>query len=178
MAQTKFFEKDDQTKSPGLELVAFSRTTDPNSFAIGNNSSKLSIMSLRKIGNTPAYQLRKSFYEELLNLSKQSKKRTIRAITKLDPVSPSRSYKGGCAYLLNWFTNQIVYNQHTFDNIYDNSKKINVLDYIQEPIKLNNEEKNIGLDMNENNAPNEKFVTPEKVSMVVNTHILHKKHVV
>ena len=178
MAQTKFFEKDDQTKSPGLELVAFSRTTDPNSFAIGNNSSKLSIMSLRKIGNTPAYQLRKSFHEELLNLSKQSKKRTIRAITKLDPVSSNKSYGGGCAYLLNWFTNQIVYNQHTFDNIYDNSKKINVLDYIQEPIKLNNEENNIGLDMNENNAPNEKFVTPEKVSMVVNTHILHKKHVV
>ena len=77
--------------------------------------------------------------------------------------------------MLNWFTNQIVYNQHTFDNIYDNSKKINVLDYIQEPIKLNNEENNIGLDMNENSPSNEKFVTPEKVSMVVNTHILHKE---
>ena len=52
-----YLPEDNQRKSPGLELVAFSRATDPNSFAIGNNSSKLSIMSLRKIGNTPAYQL-------------------------------------------------------------------------------------------------------------------------
>ena len=29
--------------------------------------------------------------------------------------------------------------------------------------------------MNENNSPNEKFVTPEKVSQVVSTYILHKK---
>ena len=53
--------------------------------------------------------------------------------------------------------------------------KSKVLDDIQEPIELNREENNIGLDMNENNSPNEKFVTPEKVSQVVSMHILQKK---
>ena len=44
-------------------------------------------------------------------LSKQSKKRKIRAITRLDPVSSNKSYEGGCTYLLNWFKRQITCNQ-------------------------------------------------------------------
>ena len=60
--------------------MEFSPATNPNSFSIGNHSSQLSIMSLQKIGSTPAYKLRKEFQKQLLKLSKKSEIRTINAI--------------------------------------------------------------------------------------------------
>ena len=50
-------------KTPGLELVGFSRAIYIYYLDIGNTSDKMSIMVLIKIGTTPDYEKRRTFIQ-------------------------------------------------------------------------------------------------------------------
>lgn len=89
--------------TPGLELVAISRATSPECFAIGNAQSSLSRSAIKKIGATAAYQSRREFEAELRELAQSSQETTIAAIKDLDENENNKTYEGGCKFLLNWF---------------------------------------------------------------------------
>jgi hypothetical protein len=89
---------------PGLELVAFSRASGPDCVAVGNNSSTLTEMSIKKIGKSVAYDLRREFEQELKQMAYGTQAPTIAAITMLDEIEyGDKTYEGGCRFLLNWF---------------------------------------------------------------------------
>ena len=89
---------------PGLELVAFSRASGPDCVAVGNNSSTLTEMSIKKIGKSAAYDLRREFEQELKQMAHGTQAPTIAAITMFDEIeSGDKTYEGGCKFLLNWF---------------------------------------------------------------------------
>ena len=107
-----------QSKSPGQELVALSRVKDPKCLAIGNDSSSISYMDISKIGKSGPYKTRRKFLSELNEIAPETQKRTIDAITQLDPEEAYQTYNGGCNFLLKWFRGKvgphhIVHQQNT-----------------------------------------------------------------
>ena len=57
-------------KIPGIELIAISQTMNPTCFAIGNYSSTLTTMDIKKIGNGPSYENRRRYESNLKAYSK------------------------------------------------------------------------------------------------------------
>ena len=92
----------------GLELVAFSRVKSPYCLAVGNKRNKQTKRSIQNIGKSDVYTLRRQFQNELEAMDKQTRQPTINAITDLDTAEGnSKTYEGGCEYLLKWFHKQI-----------------------------------------------------------------------
>ena len=90
-------------KNPGIELVAISRAMNPTCFAIGNHSSTLTTMDIKKIGNGPSYESRRR-YESNLRLAANHTERAIKEkILHLDPNESHQTYEGGCEFLLQWY---------------------------------------------------------------------------
>ena len=88
--------------APGLELVGASRVDHPDCIAIGNKLSDLSKNQLFKIGQTPAYQARRDFQASLQQISDTSMERVRNDIKELD-TSVSKTFDGGCKFLLEWY---------------------------------------------------------------------------
>jgi hypothetical protein len=93
--------------NPGLELVAFSRASGPDCVTVGNDSSILTEMSIKKIGKSAAYDLRREFEQELKQMADGTQAPTMTAITLFDKIEYGdktyEQYEGGCKFLLNWF---------------------------------------------------------------------------
>ena len=92
----------------GLELVAFSRVKSPDCLAVGNKRNKLTKRIIQNIGKSDVYTLCRQFQNELEAMDQQTRQPTINAITDLDTAEGnSKTYKGGCDYLLKWFHEEI-----------------------------------------------------------------------
>jgi hypothetical protein len=90
--------------NPGLELVAFSRASGPDYVTVGNDSSILTEMSIKKIGKSVAYDLRREFEQELKQMADVTQAPAMTAITLFDKIEyGDKTYEGGCKFLLNWF---------------------------------------------------------------------------
>ena len=90
--------------TPGLELVALSRASSPECFAIGNKQSDLSKLKLKKIGSTKSYKERKLFQNKLRGMAQKTQHTAKENIKQLDPSSVGdKTFEGGCAFLLNWY---------------------------------------------------------------------------
>lgn len=107
----KQFEKliaylpDAQSKSiPGVELVALSRAMNPECFAIGNPSSSLSQLGIKKIGTSPAYDMRRAFELDMKQSSSSTQAPIREEIRNLDPHH-NKTFEGGCEFLLRWYRN-------------------------------------------------------------------------
>ena len=89
---------------PGLVLVMFTRLKEAADFAIGTEPNSLSMDDFVKLGNTPAYNDRRKFRQEMNELSEQTMKRIIDRITALhDATNGNKTFEGGCKFLLRWY---------------------------------------------------------------------------
>ena len=93
-------------KSPGIELVAYSRAMNPDCIVFGNKSSDLTRIELKKIGITSSYDLRRSFEREMKHIAEATQTWIIEAIIALDTNHENKTYEGGCKFLLSWFRNE------------------------------------------------------------------------
>ena len=88
--------------TPGLELVAMSRVTDPSLLAIGNLSSSLVISNLKKIGTSPTNQKIKAFQLMLAEKASLCQDEIKEKIQALD-IRDDKTFDGGCEFLLDWY---------------------------------------------------------------------------
>jgi hypothetical protein len=74
---------------------------------VGNDSSILTEMSIKKIGKSAAYDLRREFEQELKQMADVTQAPAMTAITLFDKIEYGdktyEQYEGGCKVLLNWF---------------------------------------------------------------------------
>ena len=90
-------------KTPGLELVAFSRAKLEDDIAIGSKSNTLVEGSFNYIRQSQGNEIRCSYQRQLSNCSAPSQKLTIDEITNLDDSIDNNTFDVGCYFLLQWF---------------------------------------------------------------------------
>jgi hypothetical protein len=97
----------ENAKTPGLPLVACSRSKKATDFAIGNKLQDVSKKAIQQIGTTKAYDARRAFLKELGEKAKETQQPTINGITALHEgeIESNRSFEGGCEFLLKWYRN-------------------------------------------------------------------------
>jgi hypothetical protein len=98
----------DNARTPGLPLVACSRSKKATDFAIGNNLHQdVSKKDIQQIGSTKAYKARRSILKELGEKAKETQQPTIDGIAALHEgeMESNRSFEGGCEFLLKWYIN-------------------------------------------------------------------------
>ena len=95
-----------QRKTPGAELVGFSRATEPGRLAIGNRLCDLDRINLLKLGTSIACQKRIEFETYLTGLSQISQVHYTENITQLNPFN-IQTFEGGCEHLLQWYNSLI-----------------------------------------------------------------------
>ena len=89
---------------PGLVLVMFTRLKEAANFAIGTEPHNLSMDDFVKLGNTPAYNDRPQFRQEMMERSGHTMRRTIERIKALDDATDgNNTFEGGCRVLLQWY---------------------------------------------------------------------------
>ena len=89
--------------TPGMELVALSRPTELERFALLNNNNELDYAAIMNIGKSKAYQERRNYLHELADKAKQDQENLIRELTELDTSIAKRTLHGGCMFLLKWY---------------------------------------------------------------------------
>lgn len=98
--------KDAKHKTPGSEVVAFSRATKLQYLAIGNRSDQLDRTMLKNIGKSTANDKRRKFISSLKDKELRTQRRTRERIAKLDKSS-AQTYEGGCEFLLQWYNSYL-----------------------------------------------------------------------
>ena len=98
--------KDAKHKTPGSEVVAFSRATKLQYLAIGNSSNQLDRTMLKNIGKSTANDKRRKFISSLKDKELRTQCRTRERIANLDKSS-AQTYEGGCEFLLQWYNSYI-----------------------------------------------------------------------
>ena len=98
--------KESKHKTPGSELVAFSRVTKLEYLAIGNTCDKIDKTMLYNIGKSKAYDKRRTFLSSLKQKAQRTQQVTKDKITLLDQ-SDVKTYEGGCKFLLRWYNSYI-----------------------------------------------------------------------
>ena len=89
---------------PGLFLALFTRLNETADFAIGTRLNSLSMDDFVKLGNTPAYNDRRQFRQEMIERSGHTMRRTIERIEALDDTTDGNNpFEGGCRVLLRWY---------------------------------------------------------------------------
>ena len=94
-----------ERKTPGSELVAASRPEKLEDLAIGNPSNTLNKTDSKKIGTGPAFAVRSQFQQDLKDRAEATQQRTKTAIAALDPSEGTKTFEGGCNFLLDWHNN-------------------------------------------------------------------------
>ena len=95
-----------QRSTPGLELVAISRATAPECFAIGNPITSLNRSDIKKIGQCKTTQDVKAFHHYLGERVATSQEEARNSIKELDTGAANiedKTFDGGCEILLEWF---------------------------------------------------------------------------
>ena len=95
-------------RSPGLELVAFSRAKTENNIAIGNRYNTMVEERFKKIGKSPADTKRRIYHQYLKDQAAPSQEPTKRDITALDENVGSQTFEGGCNFLFKWFQQKCI----------------------------------------------------------------------
>ena len=101
-----YLPQPNSSSPPGLELVPILRATDTKCFAIGHDLATLSKMFIKKIGNSKAYDLRREFEAELTVKAQVSMNGIKEHIKALDQNNETKTYDGGCQFLLSWYHEQ------------------------------------------------------------------------
>ena len=91
-----------QRKTPGAELVGFTRVTEPGRLVIGNPPCNVDRISLLKVGTSSACQKRIEFKTYIAGLSQRSQVHYTENVTQLD-ISNIKPFEGGCEHLLQWY---------------------------------------------------------------------------
>ncbi|EJK61395.1 hypothetical protein THAOC_18129 [Thalassiosira oceanica] len=91
--------KDSKHKTPGSELVAFSRVTKLEYLAIGNSCDTIDCTMLYNIGKSNAYDKRRNFLSSLKQKALTTQQLTKHNISLLD-TDEVKTYEGGCKFLL------------------------------------------------------------------------------
>ena len=95
-----------QRRTPGAELVGFSRATDSEMMAIGNPLHELDRLSILKIGQGKSSDMRREFEKKLKAEAEKSQNKYIDKITLLDP-GHLKTFRGGCKFLFDWYRSRI-----------------------------------------------------------------------
>ena len=90
-----------QRSTPGLELVAISRVTDPSCLMI--LPENLTIDRLLRIGQSPAYQPRRDFEEKCREQAVQSETQLEALIASMDVNLDHATFEGGYQVLVSWY---------------------------------------------------------------------------
>jgi hypothetical protein len=90
-----------QRSTPGLELVAISRVTDPSCLMI--LPENLTIDRLLRIGQSPAYQPRRDFEEKCREQAVQSETQLEALIASMDVNLDNATFEGGYQVLVSWY---------------------------------------------------------------------------
>jgi hypothetical protein len=89
-------------KTPALELVALSRATEPDAFAISCDA-EITRESLLNMGRGKAYDQRRDFEAKLRDLAAESQVSLRAEILAEDPNRAAPTLEGGFAALVSWF---------------------------------------------------------------------------
>ena len=84
-----------QRRTPGAELVDFSRATDSEMMAIGNPLHELDRMGILKIGQGKASDMRRDFENKMKVTAEKSQIYHNNKIKQIDPVD-LKTFRGGC----------------------------------------------------------------------------------
>ena len=98
-----------QRSTLGLELVAMSRATAPEHFAIGNSLQSINISDLKKIGQSKSTEDIKNFHHYLSDRAITTQDESRNLIKQLDSNTENdedKTFEGGCEHLLDWFNSQ------------------------------------------------------------------------
>ena len=76
---------------------------NPTCFAIGNHSSTLTTIDIKKIGNGPSHESRCKYESNLRLAANHTERANKRKILHLDPNETHQTYEGGCEFLLQWY---------------------------------------------------------------------------
>ena len=98
--------KGSKHKTPGSELVAFSRVTKLEYLAIGNSCDTIDCTMLYNIGKSNAYDKRRTFLSSLKQKALTTQQLTKHNISLLD-TDEVQTYEGGCKFLLDWYNSYI-----------------------------------------------------------------------
>ena len=93
-----------QRRTPGAELVGFSRATNSEMMAIGNPLHELDCMSILEIGQGNAADMHKEFENTLK--AERSQIIYMNKIILLDPGN-LKTFAGGCKFLFDWYKSRI-----------------------------------------------------------------------
>jgi hypothetical protein len=99
-----------RNKTPGSELVMTSRVTGPQALAIDDSEEDVTYSMLCGIGKGAAYDKRRQFEQELLQLASETQGPFRQRILDSDPNRDQPTLDGGFQALVRWYREAVTSN--------------------------------------------------------------------